>query len=134
MSKNRDIEMARYLAGEMSTHEEIDFLNKAGSTQKQRSELKDMEKHWKYFDKNPAREQWDTSGAWKQLHHKLESEGLLEESPLSSEGGRRMSLLRIAATVLLVLALGIPSLFFGLIRDTQSSQMSQPRRGSSSPP
>jgi len=125
MSKNRDIEMARYLAGEMSTNEEIAFLSKSGSSQQQRSELKDMEKHWKYFDQNPSDKSWDTGKAWKQLHQKLESEGLLEEGIREDVSGRRIHLLRIAATILVVLALGIPSLYFGLIRDSSTIQLSQ---------
>jgi ferric-dicitrate binding protein FerR (iron transport regulator) len=125
MSKNRDIEMARYLAGEMNTKEEIAFLNKSGSSQQELSELKDMEKHWKYFDKNPSDKSWDTGKAWKQLHQKLESEGLLEEGIRENEMGRPMRVLRIAATILLVLALGIPSLYFGVLRDSSSTQLSQ---------
>ncbi len=125
MNKTRDIETARYLAGEMSANEEIAFLNKSGSSQQQRSELKDMEKHWKYFDQYPSAKSWDTGKAWKQLHQKLESEGLLEEGNQNVEVGRRMNFLRIAATVLLVLALGIPSLYFGVIRNKSTTQLSQ---------
>lgn len=124
MSRNRDIEMARYLAGEMSMNEEIAFMDKAGSGQKQRSELRDMEKHWKYFDQNPSTESWNSGKAWKQLHQRLDSEGLLEERVEDARVGRRMVILRIAATVLLVLAVGIPSLYFGVIRDSSTSLLS----------
>lgn len=123
MSKNRDIEMARYLAGEMSMNEEIAFLDKSGSD-KQRSELRDMEKHWKYFDQNPSAKSWNTGKAWKQLHQRLDTEGLLEERIEEPHVGRRMTFLRIAATVLLVLAVGVPSLYFGVIRDSSSVQIS----------
>ena len=123
MSKNRDIEMARYLAGEMSMNEEIDFLDNSGSD-KQRSELRDMEKHWKYFDQNPSAKNWNSGEAWKKLHHKLEADGLLEEGIEESHAGRRMTYLRIAATVLLVLAVGVPSLYFGVFRDNSNVQLS----------
>jgi ferric-dicitrate binding protein FerR (iron transport regulator) len=124
MSKNNDIEMARYLAGEMSMNEEITFLDKSGSSDKQRSELRVMEKHWKYFDQNPSAKSWNTGKAWKQLHQRLESEGLLEERIEEPHVGRRLVLLRIAASVLLVLAVGIPSLYFGVIRDNNRIQLS----------
>ena len=124
MSRIKDIEMARYLAGEMSMNEEIAFLDKSGSSVKQHSELRNMEKHWKYFDQNPSAKSWNTGTAWKQLHRRLESEGLLEERIEEPVSGRRMVLLRIAATVLLVLAVGIPSLYFGVIRDGSSIQLS----------
>lgn len=119
MSRNKDIEMARYLAGEMSANEEIAFLDKAGSNRKQRSELRNMEKHWKYFDQNPSADSWNTGQAWTRLYHKLESEGLLEEQIGAVVPGRRV-LLRIAAVVLLLLAVGIPSLYFGVIRDSNT--------------
>ena len=123
MSKNRDIEMARYLAGEMSMKEEIAFLDNSGSD-KQRSELRDMEKHWKYFDQNPGAKSWNTGEAWKKLHEKLETDGLLDEGIEEPRIGRRMTFLRIAATVLLVLAVGVPSLYFGVIRDNSNVQLS----------
>ena len=83
-----------------------------------------MEKHWKYFDQHPSAESWDPSKAWKQLHHRLDSEGLLEEHLEDAGAGRRMAILRIAATVLLVLAVGIPSLYFGVIRDSGNLTLS----------
>ena len=121
MNKNRDIEMARYLAGEMSMNEEIAFMKSSESSPKQRSELKDMEKHWKYFDQNPSAKGWNTGKAWNQLHERLDSEGLLEERIDEPVSWSRMPLLRIAATVLLLLAVGIPSLYYGVIRDNSSS-------------
>jgi tRNA(Glu) U13 pseudouridine synthase TruD len=101
MSRIKDIEMARYLAGEMGVNEELAFLDKASRNQKQRSELINMEKHWKYYDQNPSAESWDTGKAWNQLYERLESEGLLDEKPVSASfPGTRRTLLRIAATVL----------------------------------
>ena len=117
MSRSKDIALARYLAGEMDTNEEIDFLMKSGKSQAQLSELKNMEKHWKYFDQNPSRERWDSNKAWSQLYEKLDSDGLLEDHALRI--GRRTSapLLRIAASIVLILALGIPALYFGVLRN-----------------
>jgi len=117
MSRSRDKALARYLAGEMNMKEEIDFLRKSGESQEQISELRNMEKHWKYFDQNPSRERWDSEKAWGQLYEKLESDGLLEDQ--TDRTGRRTftPLLRIAASIVLVLAIGIPALYFGVIRD-----------------
>jgi transmembrane sensor len=130
MSRNKDIEMARYLAGEMSTKEEIAFLEKTGKSNKQRSELRDMEKHWKYFDQNPSAKSWNTGKAWKQLHQKLEAEGLLEEEQVGEPvTGRRMAVLRMAAVVLLLLAVGIPSLYFGVLRPVNTQLSNQATGG-----
>lgn len=117
MSRSRDMKMARYLAGEMSMKEEIDFMSESEKSQKQLSEIKNMEKHWKYFDQHPSRKKWNSGEAWNRLHQKLESEGLLEDKT-AKPGRKTLSpLLRIAASIVLVLAIGIPALYFGVIRD-----------------
>jgi len=91
MSRSKDIQMARYLAGEMTTKEEITFLSESEESQEQLSDLRNMEKNWKYFDKDPSRKDWDSV--------------------------RFTPLLKIAASIALVLAIGIPALYFGVIRD-----------------
>ena len=117
MSRSKDIQMARYLAGEMTMKEEIAFLDESEHSQAQLSELKNMEKNWKYFDQNPSRKDWDSGKAWNQLHEKLESEGLLDDKAHRPVRSRFTPLLRIAASIALVLAIGIPALYFGVIRD-----------------
>jgi len=117
MSRSKDIQMARYLAGEMTMKEEIAFLDEFEHSQEQLSELKNMEKNLKYFDQNPSRKDWDSGKAWTQLHEKLESEGLLDDQVHRQVRGRFTPLLRIAASIALVLAIGIPALYFGVIRD-----------------
>jgi len=79
MSRSKDIQMARYLAGEMTMKEEIAFLDEFEHSQEQLSELRNMEKNWKYFDQNPSRKDWDSGKAWNRLHEKLDTEGLLDD-------------------------------------------------------
>jgi ferric-dicitrate binding protein FerR (iron transport regulator) len=117
MSRSKDIQMARYLAGEMTTKEEITFLSGFEESQEQLSDLRIMEKNWKYFDNNPSQKDWDSVKAWDRLHQKLESEDLLEDQADRPGRGRFTPLLRIAASIALVLAIGIPALYFGVIRD-----------------
>jgi ferric-dicitrate binding protein FerR (iron transport regulator) len=124
MSRNRDIEMARYLAGEMTMKEEIAFLSKSEKRQEQLSELKYMEKNWKYFDRNSSQRGWNSGEAWEQLHRRLESDGLLEDQAIRPDRGRFTPLLRIAASIALVLAMGIPALYFGVIRDSAKENIS----------
>jgi len=119
MSRNRDEHIARYLAGEMSTTEEIAFMQKFQSNPEKQIELKNMEKSWKYFDENPSRKKWDSGKAWDQMHNRLTSDGLLEESGPDTESRKLLPLLRIAASILLLLAIGIPALYFGVIRNSE---------------
>lgn len=118
MKKSRDIHMARFLAGEMSVKEEIAFRNEVESNSKQQSELNNMEKSWKYFDENPSRGQRDSSKAWSNLHRRLEEDGLLEERPAGTGSKHILPALKIAASILLILAIGIPTLYFGIIRNS----------------
>ena len=115
--------MARYLAGEMTSKEEIDYLGEIELSRENLSELRNMEKNWKYFDQNPSEKDWDSKNAWKQLHQKLETEGLLEDLEDRPVRGRFTPLLRIAASIALVLAIGIPALYFGVVRDNREQSV-----------
>jgi transmembrane sensor len=125
MSRSKDIQMARYLAGEMTTKEEITFLSEFEESQEQLSELRNMEMNWKYYDKNPSPKDWNSVKAWDQLHQKLESEGLLEDQDDRPDRVRFTPLLKIAASIALVLAIGIPALYFGVIRDNSDGPIRQ---------
>ena len=123
MSRNRDIELARYLAGEMSMKEEIAFRKRLESESDQVNELHAMEQTWKHFDKGASRNQWDSGTAWKKLHQRLMEDGLLEKSPVHIPEIRYLPLLRIAAAILIIIAIGIPSVYFGVIRNTVDTKV-----------
>jgi len=120
MNKNRDIDLARFLAGEMSVKEEIAFRNEVESNPKQQSELNNMEKTWKYFDENPSSGNGNSSKAWGKLHRRLEADGLLEEQPAGTGIKHILPALKIAASIMLILAIGIPTLYFGIIRNNEN--------------
>ena len=117
MSKSRDINMARFLAGEMSVKEEIAFRKVFEGNPKQLFELEKMEKTWKYFEENSSGGNGDSSKAWSKLHSRLDDDGLLKGEPVNTGNTRIHSALRIAASILLVLAIGIPSFYFGVIKN-----------------
>lgn len=119
MSRNDDINMARFLAGEMSSGEEIAFRRELGTDPVQMTELKRMEKHWQYFDENPSGSNWNSGRAWYNLHQRMGREGLLQPHAVKTGNRRLYRNLRVAASVLLILALGIPALYFGLLRERQ---------------
>ena len=120
MNKNRDIDLARFLAGEMSVKEEIAFRNEVESNPKQQSELNNMEKTLKYFDENPSSGNGDSSTAWGKLHRRLEEDGLLKEQPAGTGSKHILPALRIAASSMLKLSIGIPALYNGVIRNNEN--------------
>jgi ferric-dicitrate binding protein FerR (iron transport regulator) len=109
--------MARYLAGEMTSKEEITYLRELEHSRGLLSELENMEKNWKYFDRNPPGKSWDSEKGWLKLHQKLETDGLLEDHGERANRSRFTPLLRVAASIALVLAIGIPALYFGVIQN-----------------
>lgn len=124
MNKNKNINLARFLAGEMNVKEEIAFRREVESNPKQLSELKNMEKTWKYFDANPSGRNGDSGKAWNKLYKRLEEDGLLENPSVVTGTRRVLPALRVAASILVILALGIPALYFGVIRNNNSEPLS----------
>jgi len=123
MSRSKNVQMARYLAGEMTSNEEIAYLSEIEKSQEELSELTKMEKNWKYYDQNPTRKDYDSEKAWDRLHQKLETEGLLEDQASRPDRVGFTPLLRIAASIALILAIGIPALYFGVIRDNMEQSI-----------
>ncbi|MGW8315529.1 MAG: FecR family protein [Bacteroidales bacterium] len=117
MNKNRDTALARYLAGEMSPGEEIAFRKKLESEPRQLKDLRAMEQTWKQFDFESAIEKRDSVGAWNQLHRRLETDGLLEEPVVRERTLWQVPAMRIAAAILLILAVGIPAIYFGFFNE-----------------
>jgi len=117
MNKNRDNQLARYLAGEMSMKEEISFRKNLEGDPRQINELKAMEQTWKHLNKGSSRDQVDSKAAWNKLRSRLEKDGLLDTPASGSTPLRSFPLLRYAAVILFILGLGIPALYFGLIRN-----------------
>lgn len=121
MNRIRDEHMARYLAGEMSTEEEVAFMHQIESSPEQHTELKKMEKSWKYFDDDPSGKKWDSGEGWNQLTARLQSDGLLEELGQVPETRNLLPFLRVAASILLVLAIGIPALYYGVLKNNDGA-------------
>jgi transmembrane sensor len=114
--------MARYLAGEMNMNEEIEFRDRLESNQQQ-SELKQMEQSWKYFNDQPAHGGSDPGKAWDKLYHRLEDDGLMDGQK-SASGRRNLApALKIAATILLILGIGIPAVYLDSHRTGMDKEM-----------
>ena len=123
--------MARYLAGEMTSKEEIAYLSEMEKSRELISELENMEKNWKYLDQNATRRtDWDSEKAWEKLHQKLDTEGLLgDQADSPFRRGGFAPLLKIAASIALILAIGIPALYFGVLRDDMEQSISRHMAG-----
>ena len=99
MNKSNDSTMARFLAGEMSTKEEIAFRKEIESDPAQQFELNNMEKTWKYFDNNASERNRDSMKAWNILKGRLENDGLLEDQAAVHRIRNIRSPLKAAASI-----------------------------------
>jgi ferric-dicitrate binding protein FerR (iron transport regulator) len=104
--------MAGYLAGEMSDEQAKEFRSKIESDQQQKKEYELMKTSWDKFNSNPAEKYMDTGKAWEALSRRMENDGLMQEHTPVIRMDRVHYALRIAAVALLLLAVGIPAIYY----------------------
>ncbi len=115
MKSEKYREMSRYLSGEMGPAEEVAFIKEMEGDPESLQELGQMEKTWKWYDRHFTGSKNDPSHAWNRLRNRLDQDGLLEEK----EPGRDQVFVSVsrrwAAAILLIIALGVPALYFGVL-------------------
>lgn len=106
--------IAGYLAKEMNEEQEKEFLLDMQDNQLLKNDYDLMMKTWKQFDENPEEKYMDSSAAWNALKNKISKDGLLNEEELQYRITGRQQFLRIAAVIVMILAVGVPSLYFAI--------------------
>ena len=114
MKNERYTEMSRFLSGEMDPAEEVAFRRELERDPDTLRELRQMEITWKWYDIRFSGSRNDSRQAWGRLRHRLEQDGMLEETQPAGSPFFQSGPWRVAAAVILVVALGFPALFFGL--------------------
>lgn len=112
-------QMARYISGEMEMKEEIEFRSAIENKPVLLKDLEQMEKSWKHINENPVAGKEDTGDAWNKLNQRLASDGLLEDTNSPKRSGRFTPALKIAASIIVILAVAIPSIWYGLDRSDE---------------
>ncbi len=111
---------ARYLAGEMSDSEAKQFLFELKHDRNMQEEYQKMRKTWQKFDTLPAGKFDHSNRAWNNLKERLSRDGLLDEANNKRQTSKRY-LLRIAASILIIAALGITATMIFSTRKTDTS-------------
>ena len=116
MSTQQDkwIKIAAYLANEMNDKEEKEFLQNLQENQILKNDYDLMRKTWKEFEENPEEKYKESGTAWDTLKSKITNDGLLTVEPLQHRITVRQQLLRIAAVIVMILAVGIPTVYFSI--------------------
>ena len=114
--------MARYLAGEMNPQEEIKFRDEVHKDPQMTKELEKMERTWKNTENLGSGDRKDSAKAWEKLHNRLSEDGLLESTEFMGRRRRLSSAWKMAATIVLILGIGIPATYFGLLQNDGDSR------------
>ena len=114
MKNEQYTEMSRYLSGEMDPAEEVAFRSELEGDPDRLQELRQMEISWKWYDIRFSGSRNDSRKAWGRLRERLEQDGMLEETPPAVNPSFLSGPWRVAAAVILIVALGLPALYFGL--------------------
>ena len=114
--------MARYLAGEMNTPEEIKFRNEVQEDPQMIKELEKMERTWKNTENLGSGGRKDSAKAWEKLHNRLSEDGLLDVRETAGPKRRISAAWRMAAAILLILGVGIPATYYGLLQNGSDSR------------
>lgn len=109
-------DIAGYLTGEMNNEQIEKFLLKLQDNQHLKNDYELMQKSWDQFRTNPAERFSDTGKAWNKLHDRMEGDGLLMEGRTVIGLRGAGYYLRIAAVLLLILSVGIPSVIYSVNR------------------
>lgn len=112
--ENKWIKIAGYLANEMNDKQEQEFLLDLQDNQLLKNDYDLMKKTWKRFEENPEEKYLDSSAAWNKLKYRIAEDGMLDEDPVTHHLNQRRTILRVAATILMILAIGLPSVYFAL--------------------
>lgn len=116
-------DIAGQLSGEMDETQTRSFLDKVKKDQQLKNDYELMKKTWDQFSANPENKYKDTGKAWTKLNDRMEHDGLLEEH-MPATGMRNMQyFLRAAAVILVILAVGIPAVFYSVQKGEQQEMM-----------
>ncbi len=109
-------EMAGFISGEMEQKREKKFLAKTVNNQQFKNEYQLMKETWDHFNSNPTEKYKDTAKAWERLYNRIQK----EQPPVRHQPFTRIAssgqIFRIAAISLLILAVGIPALYYSLMQ------------------
>ena len=117
------MKLAKYLAGELSADEKDQFLEEVRKDPELKHDVTKMKQTWKQFSSDPSGKYQDTEKAWGHLKEKIEAEGMDSRPVASRTLPLKHTIFRVAAMVALVLAVGIPTLYYTLAERDPAGKM-----------
>ena len=107
-------DIARHVAGEMDPDNNRKLHSEAAHDPQLKNDLELMKRTWQQFNARPDDRYNDTGKAWAKLNERMENDGLMEEQIPVKNLYNMQYILRIAAVILVILAVGIPTVFYSV--------------------
>ncbi|MDF1570991.1 MAG: FecR domain-containing protein [Bacteroidales bacterium] len=120
--------IAGYLSGEMNLVQTREFLDEVNKDQQLKNDFELMKRTWDQFNTNPGDKYRDTGKAWSKLNNRMEEDGLLEEHVPAVSIHKMQYFLRIAAVILVILAVGIPAVYYSADKGEQQEMVTYEAR------
>lgn len=114
MKKNKKYwnDIAGFLSGEMNTKQTESFNKKLTVDKELNNDYRLMKKTWNTFSSNPDEKYKDTKKAWIALNKRITQEGMQLEENQPIRISKLQYTLRIAAVAVLILAVGISTIYY----------------------
>jgi ferric-dicitrate binding protein FerR (iron transport regulator) len=116
-------EIASFLAGEMNDKESRIFLAKVEHDPQLKNDFQPMKKTWSELDSNPAEKYSNTEKAWELLHQRIKREAVSEIQIRNNRNHGWNYYIQLAAIALLILAVGIPTVFYSVNHYRETSEI-----------
>jgi ferric-dicitrate binding protein FerR (iron transport regulator) len=102
--------LAKYLSGEMSENELLDFESEIAVSEENETSIEKMKKQWTAMKGYKEQKSPDTRDAWNKLHDRLDEENLIPSGvPMAK---RRMIPVFIKAAAVIMILVGIGTVIF----------------------
>jgi len=98
--------LAKYLSGEMDETEAAAYLQQAADSGENYIKLEKMKKQWSAIEGYNEPQKPDTTKAWNKLYARLQTDNLIPGRVILRKNRQLPALLRVAAVVIIMLAVG----------------------------
>jgi ferric-dicitrate binding protein FerR (iron transport regulator) len=98
--------LAKYLSGEMSENELLDFVSEIAISDENKTSIEKMKKQWSAMKGYKEQKSPDTRNAWNKLHNRLEDEKLIPNQYTESNKRLIPVFLKAAAVIMILLGVG----------------------------
>lgn len=112
--------IARYLTGEMTVEQQQNYKKQMKRNHYLKKDVNLIKQSWQVFSFDPSDKYTETEGAWSRLKNRLDEDGILQDSSKYQIINLRYAL-RVAAIALIVVSIGIPTVYFSYKEITSKS-------------